>query len=121
VARSQRILYVDDDIAVASVVHRVCRRREDLCLLAETIAEGRELIAKVGESLDLAIIDLTLPDGCGLEFSKEIRRQWPNLRIVITTGNDDQVPPEFGMLRKPFSLDALMAVIGDRQGQSQSE
>ncbi len=54
---------------------------------ASTLAE-LELLLKE-KTADVLILDVNLPDGSGMEFSKEIHLQYPALKIVMLTNIDD--------------------------------
>ncbi|WP_240687529.1 response regulator transcription factor [Alcanivorax sp. 24] len=44
-----------------------------------------------GITLDLALVDLSLPDGTGIDFIRELRRKEPDcLSVVITIHDDDR-------------------------------
>jgi DNA-binding NtrC family response regulator len=61
------------------------------------------------QPIDLAIVDLVLPDGDGLSVAFELVRRRPELRVVIMTGgqlSSEEIAEcarhEFPVLRKPF-------------------
>lgn len=110
-ARQLRLLVVDDECPVAAIVERALRRRHDIVLLAASIGAARRLVETSRDPLDIAVIDLTLPDGDGLAFAGELHRQHPELRIILTTGGPDPMVTGFGLLRKPFTIDELWATV----------
>ena len=55
---------------------------------AETIAEAKEVLGDFQP--DIALIDLNLPDGSGLEIIKYIKGVYPSCYIVVTTIFDDE-------------------------------
>ena len=85
-------------------------------LPAGSAAEARTIAAN--NKIDLAIVDLLLPDGDGLSVAFEILRLWPRLRVVVMTGGDLSAEEiavcerqEFPVLRKPFlSRDVISLV-----------
>jgi DNA-binding response OmpR family regulator len=92
-------------------------------LEAETVGEARRLLA--GRSIDLAIIDLGLPDRDGLELLREVRdadrltgRIDPDLPLLVVSGRADELDRMRGFERgcddyviKPFSYAELRARI----------
>lgn len=54
---------------------------------AGSAAEARALLEKT--PADLAIVDLGLPDVEELSFVQELRRRWPNLRVIVLTGRSE--------------------------------
>ena len=68
-----------------------------------------------GQAFDLAILDVNLPDGSGLELLRQIRRS-SALPIVLLTANDMETDIVAGLesgaddyITKPFSLAVLRA------------
>ena len=59
---------------------------------AETLSEGFRCIAE--NSIDLTLLDLTLPDSRGLETLEKVRSEFPTIPVVVLTGLDDE---EIGM------------------------
>ena len=85
-------------------------------LAASTAAEARRLA--VGQQIDLAIVDLLLPDGDGMSVAFELLRLWPRLRVVVMTGGElsaDEIAicerQEFPVLRKPFLARDLISLV----------
>ena len=54
---------------------------------AGSLAEGRTATAL--EEVDVAVVDVFLPDGNGVELVRELRRADPGLSIVILTARVD--------------------------------
>lgn len=48
---------------------------------AHTVAEALRLLSQ--HTVDLALVDITLPDGSGLDLTREIKRQQPAAAVVI--------------------------------------
>jgi DNA-binding NarL/FixJ family response regulator len=45
----------------------------------------------VTDQPDVAVVDLELPDGDGVQLSAALRQRWPDLRVVVLTKHaDDQ-------------------------------
>jgi DNA-binding NtrC family response regulator len=63
----------------------------------------------------LVIADQGLPGQLpGTEFIEKVKRQWPSITAILTSGYDEgvhAVPPSAIYLRKPWSLDELVAAI----------
>ena len=110
-SRQLRLLVVDDECPVAAIVEKALRRRHDTVLLAGSIGAARRLVETARDPLDIAVIDLTLPDGDGLAYAGELHRQYPEIRIILTTGGNDPLVADFGFLRKPFTIDELWATV----------
>ncbi|MFI9412987.1 response regulator transcription factor [Nocardia gamkensis] len=67
------VLVVDDDFRVANLHAGIVRSIPGFTVAgtANTLASARELVA--AEPIDLALVDVYLPDGSGIDFVREIR------------------------------------------------
>lgn len=108
------LLLVEDDHSVA---HTVCEGLDSFGYHinhATNIAEANNLLKS--KRYDAMILDLTLPDGDGLEFSSTLRATGINLPILMLTARDS-VPDRLAgfdhgaddYLGKPFDIDELAA------------
>lgn len=65
-------------------------------------------------SFDLVLSDVVMPGISGIELGKEIRRRWPDLRVVLSSGYSPALVQESGhgfeLLQKPYTLDHLLAI-----------
>ena len=86
-----KILYVEDDTRDADLTCReLARHAPHLSMdVAATLAEARRLLAGQTD-YDLALVDLRLPDGSGLELLADIRAQGLPVAVVILTGSGDE-------------------------------
>ncbi len=58
---------------------------------AGTLKEARQLIQNTAvDAIDVAIVDLLLPDGSSAEFVQELRKRNPNLPVVVLTILDNK-------------------------------
>jgi DNA-binding NarL/FixJ family response regulator len=93
-ARPTRILLVDDHPLVREGLAEVLGREADLvvCGQAEDRLQALNVIPKVEP--DLAIIDLTLKNTSGLELIKDIRAQFPKIRMLVVSMHDELLHAE---------------------------
>lgn len=82
------VLVVDDHpLLREAITARLQRMGAGTVHEAATVAEARLRAATIGPC-DLAVLDLGLPDGTGIELVSELRgRGWP--RIVVLASSDD--------------------------------
>ena len=114
-ARIGRILVVDDDLEVRSLL------KESLQALGHTVREApdaRTALRMIEEERpDMMLVDFAMPVMNGAELAREARRLWPQLPIVFASGyaEVDQVEAAVGprapILRKPFSIQELGAAV----------
>lgn len=84
-----RVLLVDDHPVLLSGLSALVESEEGLQLVAaaRTAAEARA----VATEPDVAVIDLGLPDGDGIELGATLKVAWPGLRVIVFTMHaDDQ-------------------------------
>lgn len=111
-----RVLLVEDDARVAQVVSDALRGAGHGVTLARNRSQGADQLTHAHH--DLAIIDVGLPDGSGIDLCRELRRQGHDLPILILTahaGVDDRVrgldAGADDYLGKPFAISELTARI----------
>jgi DNA-binding NarL/FixJ family response regulator len=78
-----RILVADDHALVRQGVKRVVDHEPDLAVVAEA-ADGAEAVKEaLDPSIDLAILDISMPRKTGLQAARELARRRPELRTLI--------------------------------------
>ena len=113
---SARVLVIDDDQRLSAMVRDYLQAHGLSVTCANDLAQGRALLAR--ETFDVLVLDLMLPDGDGLDLTRELRaagklrslpllmltaRGEPMDRIVgLEIGADDYLP-------KPFEPRELLA------------
>ncbi|HKC13760.1 MAG TPA: response regulator, partial [Vicinamibacteria bacterium] len=81
--QSARVLVLEDDKALSEVVCEELRARGCHTVPAHTVADGFEQL-KLWE-FDVALVDLILPDGSGIELLRHIsQEELPTESIVLT-------------------------------------
>jgi DNA-binding NarL/FixJ family response regulator len=94
-----RITITDDHQIIRVGLRAVLEAQPDLEVVgeAETLSEGLALITR--EQPDVAILDLNLPDGIGLDSVPQIRNAAPNTRILVLTMHSER-----DLLRRSIEL-----------------
>src|SRR5665213_521704 len=82
-----RLLYVDDDPALARLVQRSLGRRGYEVEHVSTTADGLARLGKGG--IDIVALDHNLPTGTGLDFLAELKEQPNRPPVVYVTGVTD--------------------------------
>jgi len=110
------ILVVDDEKSLREFLTILLEQEGYEVTTADTVASGIERIT--GESFDLVMCDLKLPDGSGLEVLGEARnRQLESPFIIITAHTTPQHALEAlragaaEYLSKPFNVDDLKLIL----------
>jgi DNA-binding NarL/FixJ family response regulator len=86
-----RILIVDDHPLVRQGLIGLLSAERDfeVCGEASGAADARQLAARIKP--DVAIIDLSLKDGNGIELTKELHSQYSKLKMLVLTMHDESL------------------------------
>ena len=116
-ATGQSVLLVEDNDLVLA---QVCGTLAGGGFSVVQAANGREaldLLAR-GPLPDLLLTDLVMPGGwSGMQLAHEVRRLYPEMRILIMTGHDpwasarDNADRCFEVLAKPFDRRTLLVAV----------
>jgi DNA-binding response OmpR family regulator len=108
------ILLIEDDPAVARGLQDGLSREGYRVTWTTTGTEGMALVR--AQQPQLLVLDLRLPDGSGLDFCRQLRRQGLTLPVLILTAQRDEIDKVLGLemgaddyLTKPFGLRELLA------------
>jgi PAS domain S-box-containing protein len=113
----QRVLIVEDNAAVRKVVARQLRHLGYRVVEAERAIAALDLLQ--GEKVDLLLTDIVMPGGLdGVQLAAEVRKRWPALKIVLTSGFPEArsrdiggFSQDFRLLSKPYNIDELGRVL----------
>jgi len=116
--KGKTVLLADDEETVRAVGKQMLER---LGLQVITAVDGREAVALYRanqETVDLVILDLTMPHMDGEEAFRELRRIEPSVRVVLSSGyHEQEVTQRFtgkglaAFIQKPYTLTALDEVL----------
>ena len=111
-----RVLVVDDDQAIRTVVAQLLRREGYDVMTAASIAELRRIFDR--DRPAVLVADVVLPDGNGLDVVAELTAAHPDLPVIIFSAQNTLITAvratevgAFDYLPKPFDLDALAAAV----------
>ena len=115
--RTQRVLILDDESSLRTALFRVLDRKGLNVITANKIEEAK-VLCQGDVPVDLAIVDLNLPDGDGIEFMTHLKSLNPAAEVIILTGHATiesairaTQKGAFHFVTKPFNLEELMSLI----------
>ena len=111
-----KLLIIEDELSLQEMMSTTLRKEGYIVECASTYASA---IEKLGNnSYDCLLLDITLPDGYGLDILREVKKSGKEVNVIITSARDsidDKIEGlELGAddyLAKPFHLAELAARI----------
>ena len=111
-----KLLLVEDQAELANSIRDYLEKEGNICEYADSYSKASEKL--YGYEYDILILDLMLPDGNGLDLLSEVKKNWPEVGVIIISakhGLDDRLKGlDLGAddyLPKPFHLAELNARI----------
>ena len=119
---SLRVLIVEDDATTAAVLSGLARRMDFHALVAEDLAAAWDTLRR--EPVDIMLLDLSLPDGDGVDLLRRLRRcapgELPDAKLpVLVISAKSQLRTRLaaldqgadGYVIKPVHLEEVAAVM----------
>lgn len=112
--RAVKILIVEDTVKLGLAMRDALTRAQFVCDVASTVEDANALLATSG--FDLVLLDLSLPDGDGLDFLREMRARKIRTPVIVLTArgglNDRIIGLDDGAddyLVKPIAMSELIS------------
>ena len=110
---SEKLLIVEDDKKLNDGIRLALKNDSYFFYQCRTLQEARDILNR--EDITLVLLDVNLPDGNGIDFVREIRKN-SQVPIILLTVNNMEVDIVTGLeagandyITKPFSLMVLRA------------
>lgn len=84
-----RVFLVDDHEIVRRGIAELLEREADFEVVGEAPDVAHALVRIAATRPDVAVLDVRLPDGDGVELCREVRSKHPEVRCLILTAYDD--------------------------------
>ncbi len=111
-----RVLVVDDDTAIRTVVAQALRRAGHEVEAVDSLAQADRALA--GGAPDVLVTDVVLPDGNGIDHLRIVAERFPDLPVIVlsarntlTTAIRATEAGAYEYLPKPFDLDDLTRAV----------
>ena len=113
---SVKVLVVEDGCLVRLVAVEALRDAGWTVVEAESADEALRIISSARGAYDAVFSDIEMPGELdGLELARAVRRIWPTVTVVLTSGRvrplPAELPPGSQFLSKPYMFEAVVALI----------
>jgi DNA-binding NarL/FixJ family response regulator len=87
-----RLLLIDDHAAFRIPLALVLERERDLIVLSQagSLSEARAKLPESAGMVDIALVDLQLPDGNGVEIVRDVRSANPEGQVIVLTADTEK-------------------------------
>lgn len=110
------ILVIDDESSVRETLAEMLETMGHRVVLADSGQSALQLLG--ANECELVFTDLAMPDMDGWETSREIRKRWPEMNVVLVTGYGSGTLPPIGeedlvngIIGKPFDFSQINQTI----------
>ncbi len=111
-------MLVDDDASARQPLAILLGREQDLTIVAQASSLAEAPVALAETAVDVAVVDLGLPDGDGVDLVGDVRAANPSGAVLILTGETDgrhlaravEASPS-GVLSKAAALDEIVSAV----------
>ncbi|NLH51192.1 MAG: response regulator [Myxococcales bacterium] len=113
----KRVLIIEDEDLLASLIQRMLSRLGFETFAATTGSEGLRELKRLNQDLDLIVVDYNLPDISSNDIIHQVHLLSPSLKILLTSGypldmltgiKRDDIN---GFLAKPFNFDQIRSTV----------
>ncbi len=120
----QRFLLVDDDVILSAILQSILEQFGAQVTLCTDGASALKLLQTDLSAFDVIMLDILMPPPDGIEIYQSLRRLSPQLKIILTSGNqpDDTLrrflstDDKLSFLHKPYHsadvLDKVTSLLG---------
>jgi PAS domain S-box-containing protein len=109
------VLLVEDNEAVGTFARSLLEELGQDVMWATGGEDALRILEQDPGAFDLVFSDVVMPGMNGIDLAHEVRRRWPDMPIVLTSGYSHVIAEEgshgFSLLQKPYTVDGLLGVL----------
>jgi DNA-binding response OmpR family regulator len=112
----ESVLIVDDEIDICYFLSRNLNKQDFKASYVNSLQEAREALSK--EQPSILLLDNHLPDGLGMDFAKEVKKDYPTIKIIMITAHDTEIDRLMAtnsgisfLISKPFLMNEVYQAI----------
>jgi two-component system, cell cycle sensor histidine kinase and response regulator CckA len=114
---SETVLIAEDDQRLGTLIGKTLRDAGYTVLQATQAEEALDIVRAYREPIHLLLADVVMPGMSGWTLSQRVQAIREETRVLFMTGYADEAVLRYGLetsatvnfIRKPFSMDSLMA------------
>jgi two-component system nitrate/nitrite response regulator NarL len=115
-----RLLLIDDHAAFRVPLAHMLDREPDLVVAGQagSLAEARAMLQHVADRIDVALVDLHLPDGDGVSMVRDLRAANPDGQIIVLTADTEPIRHAYaieagaaGIVRKSAHPEEIVSAV----------
>jgi CheY-like chemotaxis protein len=111
----RRVLVVEDNLSVGQFSTQILQDLGYKTTWATNADEALKLLEEAPQDFDFVFSDVVMPGRSGVELGQEIRRRYPGLPVVLTSGYSEVLAEQgrhgFELVHKPYAVDELSRVL----------
>jgi two-component system, OmpR family, response regulator len=88
-ADTTKVLIVDDELDICYLLSSLLRQRNFVTGFVNTISDAVNALQV--NTPDILFLDNHLPDGFGLDFIPQIKKNYPDVKVIMITAHDGAV------------------------------
>jgi DNA-binding response OmpR family regulator len=122
----EQLLIIEDDKELNMGLCKALRSEHRQVVSCMNLKTAREQLLCTEPSL--VLLDINLPDGSGLDFLQELKRNHSSVPVILLTANDTDMDIVTGLesgaddyITKPFSLSVLRARVNTQLRKNSNE
>ena len=114
------VLLVEDEPAIMNMVRNLLVRQGYRVLSASSPTKAIEIAGRHGETIDLLLTDMVMPEMNGRDLARNLPSLHPQLRCLFMSGHSDEmlakqgiIDPGVQFIQKPFTMKGLLAKVAE--------
>ncbi|MBL0408305.1 response regulator [Microvirga aerilata] len=111
----RRVLVVEDNLSVGRFSTQILQDLGYKTTWATNADEALKLLEEAPRDFDIVFSDVMMPGRSGVELGQEIKRRYPGLPVVLTSGYSEVLANQgrhgFELVHKPYAVDELSRVL----------
>lgn len=125
-AEPTTVLVVDDNDIFRKFMREALQDNGYTVYAAESAAQALRILEDVGETVDLMVADVVMPEGSGRELYQRVTAAYPHIKVLFVSGYTDEIivhtdvqdviESKVAFMQKPFHVAELLQKIEQELG-----